>query len=456
MCSFFQEGWSLEGTGVNKENFSEALGPVQTAKAIPTADLGGTHNQTPYNIRCRQRHCPSASKHHFALLRQSDFAGDPAMVDVDRRPSHPHGLPRPPSHAAGLRRLSTRASAPSSPAPPSPSASAPSPSALLAHLAAAGVAVLPGLSATEFALAEAALGGVQLPPDLRELLALGLPSGDGFPDYRTPAGLRLLRFSAQEVPAAVAATLPLAPGRRAGRAAPPPLVPLCGRHYVPATPCLAGNPVFYVSDSGVTFAGANAADFLLRAFAAEPPPGAPLRRQLSAPVPPPSGAPPSTARRSLDSVTGRAPRWIEFWTDAAAAGDRFLEVPTGATSAAAAGAAPEWLRPSLEEAASMLRRGGWGLCEVEEMVTGEGPSGAGEVNVVALALTVDRCCRDLKSGGWGAEEVVEMLGALLGPRKPRRAVAALPPDVAARMGRLAEAVSRAVGSHAKAKPPRPS
>ncbi|PWZ56890.1 hypothetical protein Zm00014a_035391 [Zea mays] len=376
------------------------------------------------------------------------------MVDVDRRPSHPHGLPRPPSHAAGLRRLSTRASAPSSPAPPSPSASAPSPSALLAHLAAAGVAVLPGLSATEFALAEAALGGVQLPPDLRELLALGLPSGDGFPDYRTPAGLRLLRFSAQEVPAAVAATLRSPRARGAGRAAAPrPAV----RPALRAGDALPrGQPGFHVSDSGVTFAGANAADFLLRAFAAEPPPGAPLRRQLSAPVPPPSGAPPSTARRSLDSVTGRAPRWIEFWTDAAAAGDRFLEVPTGATSAAAAGAAPEWLRPSLEEAASMLRRGGWGLCEVEEMVTGEGPSGAGEVNVVALALTVDRCCRDLKSGGWGAEEVVEMLGALLGPRKPRRAVAALPPDVAARMGRLAEAVSRAVGSHAKAKPPRPS
>ncbi|CAD6211450.1 unnamed protein product [Miscanthus lutarioriparius] len=389
------------------------------------------------------------------------------MVDVDRRPSHPHGLPRPPSHAAGLRRLSTRASAPSTPrtpAPPSPSAASagpgPSPSALLAHLAAAGVTVLPGLSATELALAEAALGGVQLPPDLRELLALGLPSGDGFPDYRSPAGLRLLRFAAQEVPAAVvAATLPLAPGRRrAGRAAPPPLVPLCGRHYVPATPCLAGNPVFHVSDSGVAFAGANVADFLLRAFAAEPPPGAPLRRQLSAPVPPPSAAPPSTARRSLDSVTGRAPRWIEFWTDAAAAGDRFLEVPTGAsaTNAAASGAAPGWLRSSLEEAASMLTRGGWGFREVEEMMTGEGPSGVGEVNVVALALTVDRCCGDLKRGGWGAEEVVEMLGALLGPRKPRRAVAALPPDVAARVGRLAEAVSRAVGSHAKAKPPRPS
>ncbi|PAN49294.1 hypothetical protein GQ55_9G451000 [Panicum hallii var. hallii] len=384
------------------------------------------------------------------------------MVDVDRRPSLPHGLPRPPSHSAGLRRLSTRASAPSTPrapAPPSPSAAAgpaPSPSAVLAHLAAAGVSVLPGLSDTELALAEAALGGVQLPPDLRELLALGVPSGDGFPDYRSPAGLRLLRFAAQEVPAAVAAALPLAPGRRPGRAAPPPLVPLCGRHYVPATPCLAGNPVFHVSDSGVTFAGANAADFLLRAFAAEPPPGAPLRRQLSAPAPPaasPSPAPPSTARRSLDSVTGRAPRWIEFWTDAAAAGDRFLEVPTGGARGSAAGAAaPEWLLPNLERAGSALARGGWAAAEVDEMTAG-GPDGG---EVLALALTVDRCCGELRRGGWPAEEVVEMLGALLAPRKARRAAAALPPDVAARVGRLAEAVSRAVASRGKAKPPRPS
>lgn len=384
------------------------------------------------------------------------------MVDVDRRPSLPHGLPRPPSHAAGLRRLSTRASAPSTPRTPAASPShsssssagpAPSPSSVLAHLAAAGVSVLPGLSAAELAFAEAALGGVQLPPDVRDILAAGVPSGDGFPDYRSAAGLRLLRFTAQEVPAAVAASLPLAPGRRPGRTPPPPLVPLHGRHYVPATPCLAGNPVFHVSDSGVAFAGANAADFLLRAFAAAPPP---LRRQLSAPVPPPSPAPPSTARRSLDSVTGKAPRWIEFWTDAAAAGDRFLEVPaaTSNNNQATTTAAPEWLRSSLDRAGSELERGGWSHADVEEMV---GPSGSAEESNVAVVLTVDRCCTELRRGGWAAEDVVEVLGPLLGPhRKPRRSAAALPPEVAARVGRLAEAVSRAVGARGKAKPPRPS
>lgn len=40
--------------------------------------------------------------------------------------------------------------------------------------------------------------------------------------------------------------------------------------------------------------------------------------------------------------------------------------------------------------------------------------------------------------------MVEALGALLGPRTRKRPAVALPPDVAARVGRLAEAVSRAV------------
>ncbi|XP_040378718.1 formin-like protein 5 [Oryza brachyantha] len=379
------------------------------------------------------------------------------MVDVDRRPPLPHGLPRPPSHAAGLRRLSTRASAPTTPrAQPTPcpssagAAAAPSPPAVLAHLAAAGVNVLPGLSEPELAHAEAALGGLQLPPDLRDLLAIGVPSGEGFPDYRSLAGLRLLRFAAEEVPAAVAAALPVLPGRRVGRCSPPPppLVPLYGRHYVPAVPCLAGNPVFHVSDSGVTVAGANIATFLLRAFTAEPPRGAPLRRQLSAPMPPPAAPspapPPSTARRSLDSATGKAPRWIEFWTDAAAAGDRFVEVTTNATKSTTAKApprVPQWVRSYLEWAGSVLRRGGWGGGEVEEMTAGA----AEEEEAAALALTVDRCCGELARAGWGAEEVVEALGELLGPRtRRRRAAVALPPDVAARVGRLAEAVSRAV------------
>ncbi|RLM85598.1 uncharacterized protein C2845_PM04G16510 [Panicum miliaceum] len=92
------------------------------------------------------------------------------------------GQPDPAAHAPGLRRLSTRAAAGSS----SPSASprhglhsfAPLAAAVLAHLRAFGVAVLPGLTELELARAEAELG-FAFPPDLRAVLAAGSPQGPG-------------------------------------------------------------------------------------------------------------------------------------------------------------------------------------------------------------------------------------------------------------------------------------
>jgi hypothetical protein len=69
-------------------------------------------------------------------------------------------------------------------------------------------------------------------------------------------------------------------------------------------------------------------------------------------------------------VTGRVPRWIEFWTDIAAAGDRFLEVRTDATESTTipVSHAPSWLQSYLEWAGSLLRRGGWGDDKAEEVV----------------------------------------------------------------------------------------
>lgn len=81
--------------------------------------------------------------------------------------------------------------------------------------------VLPGLSNTELSLAESALDSIQLLPELRELLTLGVPSGDGFSDHHSPVRLCLLHFAAHEVPAAIAATRPaLQPVLRVGAALP--------------------------------------------------------------------------------------------------------------------------------------------------------------------------------------------------------------------------------------------
>jgi len=263
-----------------------------------------------------------------------------AMVDVDRRMA---GLSlTPAAHAAGMRRLSTRAAAgPSSSASASPRqhglhSFAPLAAALLDHLRACpGVAaVLPGLTELELARAEAELG-FAFPPDLRAVLAAGLPSGPGFPDWRSRSGLR----SAFDLPIA-AASLQIARGalwprcwgarpadpdralrlaRSAIRRA-PLLVPLFDRCFLPCRPCLAGNPVFFVTDDRVICVGLDILHFFTRDAcfqpldprSAPPPSVAPLSQQQHA-----AAATPCT-RRSLDAAYGdKAPRWIEFWSDAA-------------------------------------------------------------------------------------------------------------------------------------------
>ena len=75
----------------------------------------------------------------------------------------PHGLPLLPSHITGLRRLSTRAHL-----PPSWRDLNPHPLRFsLNSLWCAGVSDLSSLSDTKLIPAEAAPGGIQLPPDLR-------------------------------------------------------------------------------------------------------------------------------------------------------------------------------------------------------------------------------------------------------------------------------------------------
>ncbi|MCH82513.1 hypothetical protein A2U01_0003321, partial [Trifolium medium] len=96
-----------------------------------------------------------------------------------------------PAHIAGLRRLSARAASSSS---STSSSSFPERNSLfsfssvvdkvITQLHNSGVEVQPGLSDAEFARAEAEFGFV-FPPDLRAILAAGMPIGAGFPDWRS-------------------------------------------------------------------------------------------------------------------------------------------------------------------------------------------------------------------------------------------------------------------------------
>jgi hypothetical protein len=396
------------------------------------------------------------------------------MVDVDRRMA---GL-TPAAHASGLRRLSTRAAAGPSSASASPRhglhSFASLASAVLSHLRASGVAVLQGLTETELFRAEAELG-FAFPPDLREVLAAGLPSGPGFPDWRTRAGLRAafdLPIAATSLQIARGALWPRCWGPRPAdpdralrlaRAAirrAPLLVPLFDRCFLPCRPCLAGNPVFFVTDDRVLCVGLDVLHFFTR------------RNSGFQPLPPPSraDAAPTTPcmRRSLDAACGgKAPRWIEFWSDAASDRRRrdssSSEASTVSSSASSGRASPppprrrtpHWVDSYLDRLGSVLRQGGWRDTEVTEMVevaasgmfdSEEAPPPAAfdsDAVLDALVLKADRCSDSLRRAGWSAEDVSDALGLDLRRCKERpRPAVRIPPEIAVKVERLAKSVAR--------------
>ncbi|KAG2635428.1 uncharacterized protein LOC120660875 [Panicum virgatum] len=395
------------------------------------------------------------------------------MVDVDHRMA---GL-APAAHAAGLRRLSTRAAASASASPRHGLHSFHAVAAgVLAHLRAAGVAVLPGLNDAELARAEAEFG-FAFPPDLRAVLALGVPSGPGFPDWRGRAGLR----AAFDLPAAAAslqtargALWPRGWGRRpadpdralrlarsAIRRA-PLLVPLFDRCYLPCRPGLAGNPVFFVADDRVLCCGLDLLHFFTRESSFQPT----ADHAVPSPLASPLSAGASTAsctRRSLDAV--QAPRWIEFWSDAASDRRRrdssSSESSTASSSSSSSSSGcpspprrstPRWVDNYLDELGSMLKKGGWRDREVDEMVEvtasglfdgEEAPAPDTEAVLDALVLKTDRCSDSLRRAGWTSEDVSDALGldSRRGKHRSRAAALRIPPEIAARVQRLAQALA---------------
>lgn len=484
-----------------------------------THRLGGTHHLT-------------------ALLCFNSLLRPPTvMVDVDRRMA---GLT--PAHAAGLRRLSVRAAThtatPISPASTSSAVASassvpaklppfshrngllsfsPLAEAVLSHLKNSGVTVLPGLSDAEFARTEAEFG-FHFPPDLRAVLSLGLPVGPGFPDWRPPSTgsrrqqqsrLRLrasldLPIAAISVQIARNAFWPKSWGvrpsepdkalrlaRSALRRA-PLLIPLFDRCYIPCNPCLAGNPVFFVDESRILCCGLDLADFFEREalFCTPLSPSSSsntsadlvLRRQRSAGSAEKQPPPLPCSRRSMDSVSGRTPRWIEFWSDAACDRRRRISSSSSSSSSSSCSSAsevslhppqafleirpprlPVWLSGYLDRIGSVLRDGGWGQSDVDEMVhvspaasgwsdDGEDPDVGAAAAVLdsqavfdALLLKADRCCHSLRRAGWSPEEVSDALGFDFRPghsREVRRPQLKLSPEIVQKIERLADAVTR--------------
>ncbi|CAL9059629.1 unnamed protein product [Musa banksii] len=396
------------------------------------------------------------------------------MADVDRRMAA-----MSPSHAAGLRRLSARAAATvhaSSSRRLGLLSLRPLAEAVLAHLRAAFVPLRPGLSEAELARLEADLAFC-FPPDLRAILALAVPSGSGFPDWRAPSPTLLrLPVAAATVQVASGALWPRSWGRRPAdpsrairraRAAlcrAPLLLPLFGRCYIPCFPSLAGNPVFYVDEARVFCCALDLADFFQRHSAV-----------LRYPEP-------SSHLRILHatSAAGISPRWIEFWSDAATDHRRRNSSSSSSSSSSASETAsssssspppdterfleirarklPEWVWSYLDGIGSVLREGGWNESDVREMVHvpalgifngGDEPTAAAgpidaDAVLDAVLIKADRCSDLLRRAGWSPDEVSDALGLDIGQRQGRdlRPPVKLPPSIAHKVEKLVEAVTR--------------
>jgi hypothetical protein len=187
------------------------------------------------------------------------------------------------AHLAGLKRLSARASA--GPITPpgtrrvcfSFSAYARS---VIDKLKKCKVPIADGLSDEEFERIEATYG-FTFPPDLKGILQAGLPVGAGFPNWRAgnPEHLRMrinlpIAGLLHEVsnsnfwwkawgPRPVDIKQAVRSARSALRRS-SILVPMYGHCYIPSSPNLAGNPVFFVYQKNVVYCGYDVADFLDR------------------------------------------------------------------------------------------------------------------------------------------------------------------------------------------------
>lgn len=198
------------------------------------------------------------------------------MVDVDRRLNVGQH-----AHVAGLKRLSARASKGQLKTTASPRKGCfsfgPLARAAIDRLNKGKVQIAQGLTDEEFCRIEA-LFAFTFPPDLKAILQEGLPVGAGFPDWRSGSfkQLRLLLnlpiaglsyevacgrfwlkqwgtkpFDAEQAVAIARSALKKAPI----------LIPVYRHCYIPSSPNLAGNPIFFVRQQEVFCCGFDLADF---------------------------------------------------------------------------------------------------------------------------------------------------------------------------------------------------
>lgn len=392
------------------------------------------------------------------------------MVDVDRRTT---GLT--PAHAAGLRRLSARAAAPSTPTfKNSLQSFSPFADKLINHLKNSGIKIQPGLSDAEFARIEAEFG-FTFPPDLRVILSSGVSVGAGFPDWRSP-GARLHLHAMIDLPVAAVSfqiaknslwckswglkppdpEKALRVARNALKRA-PLMIPIFDHCYIPCNPSLAGNPVFFIDETRIFCCGSDLSEFFEREFSFPSSDFFPriLTKQRSVSEKS-TGSSSNFSRRSLDSgrTNGSSTsRWVEFWSDAAVDRCRRNSAASSPSSSSSKSLSrtetPKWLNQYVNRIGSVLRGGGWSESDIDDIIhVSASDFFEGETVILdhqavldVLLLKAGRLSESLRKSGWSSEEVSDTLGFDFRPEKKRKPVKKLSPVLVEQIEKLAEWVS---------------
>ncbi|KAL3525554.1 hypothetical protein ACH5RR_013926 [Cinchona calisaya] len=292
---------------------------------------------------------------------------------------------------------------------------------LIDYLKSSNIPIEEGLTDVEFSSIESTFN-FKFPPDLHSILQEGLPVGPGFPNWRSSSvqQLKILtnlpilgickeisrnRFwldSWGDRPDDDDQAVDLGQGLLRNA---PFLFPVFRNFYIPAVPCMAGNPVFYVHGGDVQLWSFDVAGFFQQVEFRLKNEGVLKRPTLS---------------KLFDTPAWAAtePRRIEFWSEL---------VERGGKRAPASGCTRGWwsgeLSGYLEEVFWRLRNGGWKEEDVREMMMMDGcddenddhdPQINDNNNVLidkdGVVWHVRVLSKRLLRGGWSTEDVVESLG----------------------------------------------
>ncbi|KAL3376350.1 hypothetical protein AABB24_002995 [Solanum stoloniferum] len=287
---------------------------------------------------------------------------------------------------------------------------------VIQHLKSSNLIVEKGLSDVEFSTIESNFS-FTFPPDLRSILQEGLPIGPGFPNWRCSSqqqleiikNLPILSLCKQvkirnfwvefwgNRPIDNDQAVDTANGFLKNA---PVLVPIYQHFYIPCTPCLSGNPVFYVHDGQVKLWCFDISGFFQQ-----------VEFQRNEMI---------LRRPSLFNLLN-APSWaatearkIDFWTEMAEMGQM--------AAAVGGGKHRRWwsedLEGYLEDVFLRLTEAGWKEEDVREMMMMDDSGDrrrccdAGVFdNKKEVESHVSLLSKRLLRAGWSTEDVVDTLGS---------------------------------------------